>query len=205
MLFPFKKQAKLRCHHGVWWSGKDTVPGGHYCRRAQHACVTLSPILCHCSLTSSTVSWSLILALFSSFFSYFLQHIISTKLCWGRTQQYKPTTTFSLFKLGISYFEYSSLGHMDYSIWGLYLVWNTTSPPAQYPRKVEVERITYCLPVKFLVGLFCPELKGGQGCFSHPTLHVSIQTDRKKATERKKKKSIWCLVPLEESYSKLPN
>lgn len=138
MLFLFRNQGKLRCHRGVWCSGEDTVPGSHYCRRAWHACATLLPVLCHHSLTSSTVSQSLILALSPSFFSDFLQHVIGSKLSWGRTLQYKPNTTFSLLKPGISNFRYSSLGHIDYSIWGLYLVWNTTSPPAKYLRMVEV-------------------------------------------------------------------
>lgn len=115
----------------LWW-GYST---GRCCRKAQHTCATLSRVLCHCCLTSSTVSQSFILAVFPSFFSDFLQHVIGTKLSWGRTQQDKPNTMFSLLRLGISDFGYSSLPYTDYSIWGLYLVWNSTSPPAKYLRK----------------------------------------------------------------------
>lgn len=81
------------------WPGYST---GHCCRRAQHTCVTLSCVLCHCCLTSSTVSQSFILAVFPSSFSDFLQHVIGTKLSWSRTQQDKPNTTLSLLKVGIS-------------------------------------------------------------------------------------------------------
>lgn len=143
-------------------------------------CNTLTH-LCYYSSTRSVVPQSVILALFPSFFSGLLQHLTgSTKLSWGRTQQHQPNTMFSLFKWGISDFRYSSLGHADYSMWGLYSVWNTTSPHAKYLKKVEVGHATYCIPsIKFLVGVLCPELKGGQWYFSHPILYVSIWTDRK--------------------------